>query len=383
LATSTGVNLLSPGSTPMKNLQFLTFFINTIKAVDNYEALLRASIASASNDYRLGANEAPPAIFSVFIGKQLSAVLDELEGVSLGKLSPQEKTELKLNVVGKIPEILMDNTDRNRTSPFAFTGNKFEMRGVGSKTNCAKPMTVLNTAVAQQLKNFKLEVDVLIDEKGLKKDEAIFNVLREYIKSSKRIRFEGDGYSEAWEKEAAKRKLSHLRTTPEAVAIWSEQPYISLFESMGVLSPIELKARQEVEWEAYVMHIQIEGRVYEELAYSQIVPSAVGYMNHLLENVTQLGNFMGSSFNVKDSAQAVLIEHINTHIQGLKKQVDLMTLARKKANKLTTSSKRAHAYASEVKPLFETIRKHSDQLEKLVSDAYWPLVKYRELLQIK
>lgn len=383
LATSTGVNLLSPGSTPMKNLQFLTFFINTIKAVDNYEALLRASIASASNDYRLGANEAPPAIFSVFIGKQLSAVLDELEGVSLGKLSPQEKTELKLNVVGKIPEILMDNTDRNRTSPFAFTGNKFEMRGVGSKTNCAKPMTVLNTAVAQQLKNFKLEVDILIDKKGLKKDEAIFNVLREYIKSSKRIRFEGDGYSEAWEKEAAKRKLSHLRTTPEAVAIWSEQPYISLFESMGVLSPIELKARQEVEWEAYVMHIQIEGRVYEELAYSQIVPSAVGYMNHLLENVNQLGNFMGSSFNVKESAQAVLIEHINTHIQGLKQQIDLMTLARKKANKLTTSSKKAHAYALEVKPLFETIRRHSDQLEKLVSDAYWPLVKYRELLQIK
>ncbi len=223
LATDTGINLLSPGSTPMKNLQFLTFFINTIKAVDTYESLLRASIASASNDHRLGANEAPPAIFSIFIGKQLSAVLDELEGVSLGKLSPEEKTELKLNVVGKIPEILMDNTDRNRTSPFAFTGNKFEMRGVGSKTNCAKPMTVLNTAVAQQLQLFKKEVDNLIDQKGLKKDEAIFNVLREYIKSSKRIRFEGDGYSEAWEKEAAKRKLSNLKTTPEAVAVMSEK----------------------------------------------------------------------------------------------------------------------------------------------------------------
>ena len=219
LATDTGVNLLSPGSTPMKNLQFLAFFVNTIKAVDTYEELLRASIASASNDHRLGANEAPPAIFSIFIGKQLSRVLDELEGVSKGKLSPEEKTELKLNVVGKIPEILLDNTDRNRTSPFAFTGNKFEMRGAGSKVNCAKPMTVLNTIVARQLIDFKKEVDALIDKKSLKKDEAIFNILREYIKSSKRIRFDGDGYSEAWQKEAAKRKLSNNKTTPEALNI--------------------------------------------------------------------------------------------------------------------------------------------------------------------
>src|SRR5690606_358355 len=209
LSTDTGVNLLSPGSTPMKNLQFLTFFINTIKAVDTYEELLRSSIASASNDHRLGANEAPPAILSIFIGSQLSAVLDELEGGSKGKLSPEEKTELKLNVVGKIPEILLDNTDRNRTSPFAFTGNKFEMRGVGSRANCAKPMTILNTIVAKQLKGFKKEVDALIEKKNLKKDEAIFNVLREYIKTSKRIRFEGDGYSQEWEREAHKRKLSN------------------------------------------------------------------------------------------------------------------------------------------------------------------------------
>ena len=212
LATNTGVNLLSPGSTPMKNLQFLTFFINTIKAVEKHEALLRASIASAGNDHRLGANEAPPAIISVFIGSQLTAVLDELEKVTSGKLSPQEKTELKLNVVGKIPEILLDNTDRNRTSPFAFTGNKFEFRAVGSSANCANSMTVLNAIVARQLQEFKEEVDALIDAKGMKKDDAIFNVLREYIKASKRIRFEGDGYGEAWEKEAAKRKLSNART---------------------------------------------------------------------------------------------------------------------------------------------------------------------------
>lgn len=383
LATDTGTNLLSPGSTPMKNLQFLTFFINTIKAVNSYEALLSASIASGTNDHRLGTNEAPPAIFSIFIGKQLSAVLDELEGVSLGKLSPEEKTELKLNVVGKIPEILMDNTDRNRTSPFAFTGNKFEMRGVGSKTNCAKPMTVLNTAVASQLKAFKTEVDTLIDKKGLKKDEAIFNVLREYIKASKRIRFEGDGYSEAWQKEAAKRKLSHLRTTPEAVAIMSKKPYIDLFKQMGVLSPVELKARQMVEWDTYVMQTQIEGRVYEEMVYSQILPSAVGYMNILLENLSKLEQMGPKKFNATQSAQGVLITQINTHLQGLKTAVDTMTQARKKANNFKEANEKAHAYAFEVKPLFTLVRHHADQLEKLVSDAYWPLLKYREILQIQ
>lgn len=383
LATDTGTNLLSPGATPMKNLQFLTFFINTIKAVDTYEALLRSSIASASNDHRLGANEAPPSIFSIFIGKQLSAVLDELEGVSLGKLSPEEKTELKLNVVGKIPEILMDNTDRNRTSPFAFTGNKFEMRGVGAKTNCAKPMTVLNTAVAQQLQMFKKEVDTLIDKKGLKKDEAIFNVLREYIKSSKRIRFEGDGYSEAWVVEAAKRKLSNLKNTPEAVAVMSEKAHLSLFENMCVLSPVELKARQAVEWEAYVMHLQIEGRVLEELVYSQIVPSAVGYMNLLLENLDKMIAVMGHGKGTKGSAQGLIFSQLNEAVQSIKIAVDAMTKARKEANKLAILQERATAYATEVKPLFEVIRTQAALLEKLMSDTHWPLLKYRELLYIK
>ena len=247
LSTDTGTNLLSPGSTPMKNLQFLTFFVNTIKAVDRYEELLRSSIASASNDHRLGANEAPPAIISIFIGEQLTEVLDELEGVSRGKLSPEEKTELKLNVVGKIPEILLDNTDRNRTSPFAFTGNKFEMRGVGAKTNCAKPMTILNTIVAQQLKEFRAEVDALIDKKKLKKDEAIFNILREYIKSSRRIRFDGDGYSAEWEKEAARRKLSNHRNTPAAMEVLTRTDALDLFRATGVMTETEVRARQEVE----------------------------------------------------------------------------------------------------------------------------------------
>ena len=293
LATDTGVNLLSPGSTPMKNLQFLTFFINTIKAVDTYEELLGASIASASNDLRLGENEAPPSIFSIFVGTQLGNVLDELEGVSKGKLSPEEKTELKLNVVGKIPEILLDNTDRNRTSPFAFTGNKFEMRGVGAKTNCAKPMTVLNTIVAKQLQDFKKEVDILIDKKNLKKDEAIFNVLREYIKTSKRIRFDGDGYGDAWHREAQRRKLSNNTNTPGALRIMTSRESLELFQGMGVMSETEVKARHEVELEAYILHVQIEGRVFDELVYNQIIPAAIEYQNILMKNVLGLKEIYG------------------------------------------------------------------------------------------
>ncbi|MDX1544818.1 MAG: glutamine synthetase III, partial [Christiangramia sp.] len=242
LATDTGVNLLSPGSTPMKNLQFLTFFVNTIKAVYDHEQLLRAAIASASNDHRLGANEAPPAILSVFIGTQLTKVLDELEKVTDGKLSPQEKTDLKLNVVGKIPEILLDNTDRNRTSPFAFTGNKWEFRAVGSLANCAGAMTVLNSIVAKQLKEFKVEVDKLIKDKKMKKDDAIFNVLREYIKKSKKIRFEGNNYSEEWEKEAEKRGLSNNRTTPKALKAQVSKSTIKLFEELEVMNKTEIEA---------------------------------------------------------------------------------------------------------------------------------------------
>ena len=232
LATDTGINLLSPGKTPMSNLQFLTFFINTIKAVHDNEELVRASIASASNDHRLGANEAPPAIISVFIGQQLTKVLEELEGVSKGKLSPEEKTDLKLNVVGKIPDLLLDNTDRNRTSPFAFTGNKFEFRAVGSTANCAVSMTTLNTIVAKQLKDFKVEVDTLIETKDMKKDDAIFNVLREYIKGTKAILFEGDGYSDTWKKKAVERGLSHNQNTPEALKAFIDKKSIALFRTM-------------------------------------------------------------------------------------------------------------------------------------------------------
>lgn len=383
LATDTGVNLLSPGSTPMKNLQFLTFFVNTIKAVDTYEELLRSSIASASNDYRLGANEAPPAIFSIFIGTQLSNVLDELEGVSKGKLSPEEKTELKLNVVGKIPEILLDNTDRNRTSPFAFTGNKFEMRGVGSKTNCAKPMTILNTIVAHQLKAFKKEVDVLVNKKKLKKDEAVFNVLREYIKSSKRIRFDGDGYSTDWEKEAKKRKLSNNKTTPSAIQVMTSKESMELFNSLEVMSTVEVKARQEVELETYILHTQIDGRVFNDLVYSHIIPSAIEYQNKLIKNVLGLKEIYGAAHKKLSEGHLTLIEQIAEHMVELKKNTDDMTNARKIANNLKDLDKKAFAYSDNVRPYFDKIRYHCDKLEQLIDDQSWPLTKYRELLFIK
>lgn len=383
LATDTGVNLLSPGSTPMKNLQFLTFFVNTIKAVDTYEELLRSSIASAGNDYRLGANEAPPAIFSIFVGTQLSRVLDELEGVSMGKLSPEEKTELKLNVVGKIPEILLDNTDRNRTSPFAFTGNKFEMRGVGSQTNCAKPMTILNTIVARQLQEFKKEVDILIEKKNLKKDEAVFNVLREYIKTSKRIRFDGDGYSAEWEKEAKKRKLSNNKTTPEALQVLTFKESLELFERMQVMSKVEMKARQEVELGSYIMHLQIEGRVLNELIHNFIIPAAIGYQNKLIQNVLGLKEIYGDDHKKLVISQLDILQNISEHIELIKRKTDTMTNARRDANRLTDVHKKAGAYERQVKPHFDEIRYSCDKLEQLVPDEDWPLTKYRELLFIK
>ena len=383
LSTDTGTNLLSPGSTPMKNLQFLTFFVNTIKAVDRHEELLRASIASASNDHRLGANEAPPAILSIFIGKQLTEVLDELEGVSKGKLSPEEKTELKLNVVGKIPEILLDNTDRNRTSPFAFTGNKFEFRGVGSRANCAKPMTVLNTIVAHQLREFKGEVDALIDKKQLKKDEAIFNVLREYIKSSKRIRFDGDGYSAQWEQEAARRKLSNNRNTPAALQVLTAPETLKLFQQTGVMTDKEIKARKEVELETYILQTQIEGRVLSELVYHHIIPATVAYQNTLLQNVLGLKEVYGAAHKKVTEAQLEILEQMADHLQAVKLKTDKMTEARKRANAMQDLNQRAVSYCESVLPYFEVIRNHCDRLERLVADTHWPLPRYRDLLFIK
>lgn len=379
LVTDTGVNLFAPSKTPQKNLQFLTFFICTIKAVHEYEPLLRASVASATNDYRLGANEAPPAIVSVFIGEQLNKVLDALENMSGEEVSGKDKTELKLNVVGKIPDLFLDTTDRNRTSPFAFTGNKFEFRAVGSKANCGKPMMVLNTIVAKQLNDFKKEVDGLI-EGGMKKEDAIFRVLRAYVKSSKAIRFEGDGYSKAWEEEAARRGLSNHKTTPEALRENITDKAIALFEEMGVLSKVELIARYEIALEEYVKTVQIESRVLGDIARNHVVPTAVRYQNTLIENVRGLKEIFGDAYQEVASEQIELIRHISEHIKVIHSTVEAMIEARKHANHLATFVERADAYCNEVKPFFDEIRYHCDKLELMIDDELWTLTKYRELL---
>jgi glutamine synthetase len=383
LSTDSGENLLSPGKNPKKNLQFLTFFVNTIKAVYEYADLIRASIASASNDHRLGANEAPPAIISVFIGSQLFRVLDELEKVTEGKLSPDEKTDLKLNVVGKIPEILLDNTDRNRTSPFAFTGNKFEIRAVGSSQNCAEPMTVMNAIVAKQLKDFKKEVDALI-EQGLTKDEAIFNILREYIKTSKNIMFEGDGYSGDWEVEAAKRGLNNLKTTPEALKVELDQKYIDLYTELGIYNHREIEARNEIKLEKYCQIIKIEAQVLADISRNHIVPAALNYQNRLIENVRGLKDIFGADeFKTLAKEQMTLITQISNHVSGIQTGVNALLESKAKAGENTDHQKMAEDFCTKVIPFFSEIRNHCDTLEMMVDDELWPLTKYRELLFTK
>ncbi len=380
LATDTGENLLSPGKNPKKNLQFLTFFVNAIKAVHEYADLLRASIASASNDHRLGANEAPPAIISVFIGSQLFRVLEELEKVTEGKLSPDEKTDLKLNVVGKIPEILLDNTDRNRTSPFAFTGNKFEIRAVGSSANCAESMTVMNTIAAKQLNDFKIEVDALI-ETGLKKDEAIFNVLREYIKQCKNIMFEGDGYSDDWAIEAEKRGLNNWKTTPEALKQEMNQKFVDLYEEIGIFNHREVEARNEIKLEKYSTVIDIEARVLSDIARNHIIPSALNYQNRLIENVKGLKEIFGDKeFKTLAKEQMSLITNISENVSKIKLGVEDLIKAREAAKAVTESQTQAEDYCNKVKPLFDIIRDASDDLEMMVDDELWPMTKYREML---
>lgn len=380
LSTNTGKNLLSPGKTPKTNLQFLTFFINTIKAVHDYADLMRASIASASNDHRLGANEAPPAIMSIFLGSQLSAVLNEIEKkVSKEKMTVEEKIALKLNI-GKIPEILLDNTDRNRTSPFAFTGNKFEFRAVGSSANCSSAMIVLNTIVADQLKEFKKDVDDLIN-KNVQKDEAILRVLRSYIVASKQINFEGNGYSEEWVQEAKKRGLSNIKTTPLALDVIVSKKTKDVFKRNGVFSDRELEARHEILLETYTKKIQIESRVIGDLALNQIIPTAISYQNKLITNVKGLQEI--GLKNGYSSTQIEIVKQISKHIAVIKQNMDEMIEERKKANKIDDVKQRAIAYCDKIKVYFDVIRYHVDKLELLVEDESWPLPKYRELLFTK
>lgn len=380
LGTNTGKNLLSPGSTPKSNLMFLTFFINTIQAVYKHADLLRASIASASNDHRLGANEAPPAIVSIFLGGQLSDIMEEIvQSVNDKKMSADEKTALKLNI-GKIPEILLDNTDRNRTSPFAFTGNKFEFRAVGSSANCSNAMTVLNTIMANQLGEFKKEVDSLID-KGVKKDEAILKVLRQYIIESKNIRFEGNGYSEDWVKEAKRRGLSNIQTTPLALDAYVSKESLALFDEMNIFSHREAVARHEILLETYIKKIQIEARVLGDIVTNHILPASLRYQTILAQNVEALQAIKMAADTY--SPQMENIKTISAHINIIRTKVAEMIDARRSANKIEHAREKAIAYCDHVKPFFEEIRDHVDRLEMIVDDELWPLAKYRELVTIR
>jgi glutamine synthetase len=382
LATDTGKNLLSPGKTPKANMMFLTFFINTIKAIHDHADILRASIASASNDHRLGANEAPPAIISVFIGEQLTKILDELEkNVKSGKMSPEDKTDIKLNI-GRIPQILFDNTDRNRTSPFAFTGNKFEFRAVGSSANCGYPMMVLNTIMSAQLQKFKKEVDAQI-AKGGEKDEVILQVLRKIIVDSKKIRFEGNGYGEEWVKEAAKRGLANIKDTPRALDVIVRKDTIKLFEEQNVLAHRELEARHEIELDRYTLKIQIESRLVGDIAMTRIVPSAVKYQNQLLENIGKQQAIFGTAGKKNLEGINALALEISEHINKILMMVEEMTEERKKANNMNDSRERAIAYCDKVRPYFDEIRYHADKLELLVDDELWSMPKLRELLFTK
>ncbi len=383
LATNTGKNLLSPGHTPKTNLLFLTFFINFIKAVHNHSDLLRAAIASAGNDHRLGANEAPPAIISIFIGTQLTKVLDELEQkVKDRKMTPDEKTELKLNI-GKIPQIILDNTDRNRTSPLAFTGNKFEFRAVGSTANCGPAMIVLNTILAEQLKAFKISLDKAM-EKGEDKDEAIFKILRDYVKVSRPVLFEGNGYSDEWVEEAQKRGLSNFKNTPEALSAYITEKTLNLFSSNNIFTPKELEARWEIRHENYAKVLQIESRVLADLAGNHIIPTAIKYQNVLVENVKGLKEILTEEqFNEQADLQKYVIAKISEHISAIRRDVKEMIEERKTANLFEEAHKRSFHYCNEVKPYLERIRYHVDKLELLIDDELWTLPKYREMLFVK
>lgn len=378
LATDTGVNLLAPGKTPKTNLMFLTFFVNAIKAVHDHADLLRAAIASASNDFRLGANEAPPAIISVFIGQYLTRVLEDVKERVSDKFDEQDESMLKIDIHRSIPELLLDNTDRNRTSPFAFTGNKFEFRAVGSTANCGNAMTVLNTIMAETLRNFKKEVDGLM-EKGEKKEIAILHILKEYIVSSEKILFEGNGYSEEWEKEAEKRGLPNLKTTPLALDAMVTDKAKKLFENNKVYNHAELEARHEIELEKYIKKVQIESRIMAEIMTSYVFPAAVKYQNTLVENIRGLRE-VGVAEGTCDQRTAVL-NKISRHINEASRLTVEMIEARKKCNAIEDTREKAIAYCNDVKEAyFDALRYHVDKLEQMVDDREWYLPKYRELL---
>jgi glutamine synthetase len=377
IITNTGVNLLAPGNSPESNLQFLTFFVNTIKAVHDHRDLLRASIATAANDHRLGANEAPPAIMSVFVGHTLENVLNDFE--SDAKVGTKANASATINVPN-IPEILFDNTDRNRTSPFAFTGNKFEFRAVGSSDNCSSSMVVLNTIVANQLKNFKAEVDAHVAKNAGSAEDAIKQILRTYITETKRILFGGNGYGDEWKEEAKRRGLSNITTTPEALQAYLTPESENLFVENGIFSHRELEARTEIRYETYVLRLQIEGRVMNELVSSYVIPAAVNYQKRLADNVNALKGMGLAATAYK--AQSEIVEFLSKQINRAYELNEQMTSERAKANNLDHADKKAMAYCNNVKPMFDEIRECCDEIERVCDDAEWTLPKYRELLSL-
>lgn len=379
LATNTGINLLSPGKDKVENLRFITFVVNILAAVYKNNGLLKASISSATNAHRLGANEAPPAIISVFLGTQVSDILDKFEKSSVkDAIVVDNKKQISLGV-GLIPEILLDNTDRNRTSPFAFTGNRFEFRAVGSSANCASAMTALNASVAEQLRVFKDEVDALIS-KGKSKEEALYEVLKKYIKESRSIRFNGNGYSEEWKAEAKKRKLDCETSVPVIYDSYTSKQSIKTFA--GILSEVELHARNEVKWEMYTKKIQIESRVLGDLALNHIIPVAISYQSILLTNVSKLKD-ISDDYKTLGAEQIRLIEKVSTHVNAVNAKVHEMIDARKAANNIESEREKAVAYHDNVAPYLDEIRYHIDKLELIVDNEMWPLAKYRELLFIR
>ena len=383
LCTDTGINLFAPGKNPKGNMLFLTFLVNVLMMVYKNQNLLRASIMSAGNSHRLGANEAPPAILSIFLGRQLSATLDDIvRQVGDDKMTAEEKTTLKLGI-GRIPEILLDTTDRNRTSPFAFTGNRFEFRAAGSSSNCAAAMIAINAAMANQLNEFKASIDKLMEE-GIGKDEAIFRVLKETIIASEAIRFEGDGYSDQWKKEAAHRGLTNICHVPEALMHYMDNQSRSVLIGERIFNETELACRLEVELEKYTMKVQIESRVLGDLAINHIVPIAVSYQNRLLENLRGLKEiFSPEEYEVLSADRKELIREISKRVTSIKVLVREMTEARKVANHMDSYKDKAFAYEENVRPYLEKIRDHIDHLEMEVDDEIWPLPKYRELLFTK
>ncbi|TXB66525.1 glutamine synthetase III family protein [Phaeodactylibacter luteus] len=377
MSTNTGRNLLSPGKKPGQNLQFLTFFVNTIRAVYEYADILRASVASASNDHRLGANEAPPAIISVFIGETLSKVLDSIEA---GITPDEDGVKQVLDLLSKVPNLELDNTDRNRTSPFAFTGNKFEIRMVGSTMNCAAPMTVMNTIVGRQLEQFHAELRGLMDN-GKDRDAAILTILKRYISESKPVRFEGDGYSEEWRQEAARRGLANTPDTPDALNAYISDAAKELFTNSGVFTERELEAHYEVMNENYILKLQIEARTLGEMVINHILPAAVSYQTQLADNALKLKQLGLPESDAK--AQLDLIKLISENINYIKDNVNQMTAVRRDVNEIEDANEMAKAYCKQVKPLMEAVRTYADRLEYLVDDREWPLIKYRELMFVR